>query len=495
MRKRLVGWMISAAMVSGAAFAQESGEHAVQFESSEDGTTQPYRLYVPSAVANQTSLPLVVVLHGWGVDEIAWFKFTRVKRIAEEFGFVVAAPYARGNWWYRGPAERDVVEVVDDVRKRVHIDPDRIYLAGHSMGGWGTWWIASRHPDLFSAIAPMSGFDPQEFVLNCVNLAPSVIHDQLDDIVPVRFSRLPVQRMAELGISHQYREEIGYGHASRMIGDNLPRVFEWFRAHPRVGRPQRCAIATRVGHRNRWLVLLKTETWPKLARLDAVAEKNGPLRITAENVANFALHLSELPTSSGMPLRIAIGDWQTTLSATKGWAVFEAHPPTASRKRAGPKQWSIAYQHTLPQQAPVPEIRGKIGTRLREAHANGTLASAIAEILRVYFHAEVCVLDSDKIRVAAGELTTQKLLDAWVHPVERLARIQLTREEILGLNESISKGKPLVVPPAESLPRRRKLTVILPTLLAAQIPDWEKRAEIVSDSLNETLCELATRGR
>ncbi|MCX7625869.1 MAG: hypothetical protein N2Z21_06620, partial [Candidatus Sumerlaeaceae bacterium] len=74
------------------------GEHGLQFVSTDDGTTQPYRLFIPQSISETSqALPLVVVLHGWGVDEFAWFKFTPVKRIAEEFGYVVAAPYARGN--------------------------------------------------------------------------------------------------------------------------------------------------------------------------------------------------------------------------------------------------------------------------------------------------------------------------------------------------------------------------------------------------------------
>ncbi|MGC8841165.1 MAG: alpha/beta fold hydrolase, partial [Candidatus Sumerlaeaceae bacterium] len=151
------------------------GEYGREFTSSDDGTTQPYRLYVPAAI-NETSqaLPLVVVLHGWGVDEFAWFKFTPVRRVADEFGFVVAAPYARGNWWYRGSAERDVLDMIRDVRKALRIDPRRIYLAGHSMGGWGTWYIGLRHPELFAAIAPMAGFDPAELVVAAANLSPFV---------------------------------------------------------------------------------------------------------------------------------------------------------------------------------------------------------------------------------------------------------------------------------------------------------------------------------
>ncbi len=81
--------------------------------------------------------------------------------------------------------------------------------------------------------------------------------------------------MAELGISHQYRQEIGYGHASRMIGENLPRVFEVVSGASSggVGRsdvPSPHASDSAIGGS---ALLAKTETWPKLARLDAVPLK------------------------------------------------------------------------------------------------------------------------------------------------------------------------------------------------------------------------------
>jgi predicted peptidase len=36
------------------------------------------------------------------------------------------------------------------------VDPSRVYLTGHSMGGFGTWYLAYQHPEKFAAIAPMS---------------------------------------------------------------------------------------------------------------------------------------------------------------------------------------------------------------------------------------------------------------------------------------------------------------------------------------------------
>src|SRR3954466_13313939 len=53
-------------------------------------------------------------------------------------------------------SEQDVMNVLEIVRKEYNVDPDRIYLLGHSMGGGGTWHIGIKHPDLWAALAPIS---------------------------------------------------------------------------------------------------------------------------------------------------------------------------------------------------------------------------------------------------------------------------------------------------------------------------------------------------
>ena len=44
------------------------------------------------------------------------------------------------------------MDVVAEVKRDYNIDPDRIYLTGHSMGGFGTWSVAIDHPDVLPAL-------------------------------------------------------------------------------------------------------------------------------------------------------------------------------------------------------------------------------------------------------------------------------------------------------------------------------------------------------
>jgi poly(3-hydroxybutyrate) depolymerase len=463
------------------------GEHGMSIVSSTDGTTQPYRLFVPSrAVQTSAPLPLVVVLHGWGVDEYAWFKFTPVKRFADQFGFVIAAPYARGNWWYRGPAEQDVLDVIENVKKALPIDERRVYLAGHSMGGWGTWWIGLRHPDLFAAIAPMAGFDPREFAAGAVNLDPSVIHDIPDPIVPVEQSRAPVAVMAARGISHVYREEVGYGHASRMIGDNLPRVFEWFTHHSREDKPRRVSLASRLpGASVRWLLLVETERWPRPALIDAWVDADGVLVVRQENVRAFALHVGDLPASASLPLKVRIDKQELAAERSTAWLQI-----CRERKNGN---WALSESTDKPAIAPLPSLKGAVAQELAAAQAEDRLATACAEILRKHFAADACVVDADKIRVARGTLTVEKLLDAWVYPEDRLVAAKINPQTLQGISEVISKGKALVIPAEVTNSKRKLVNVILPQAVANQLHLSSDKVKPAGDlTIGELLAKLAT---
>lgn len=50
-----------------------------------------------------------------------------------------------------------VMDLIEIMKRTYNIDTNRIYLAGHSMGGYGTWHIGTLHSDVFAAISPMAG--------------------------------------------------------------------------------------------------------------------------------------------------------------------------------------------------------------------------------------------------------------------------------------------------------------------------------------------------
>ncbi len=135
------------------------------------GRLQWYGMHVPKRYTRSGARwPLIVYLHGFtGRPDEAFHNPVGLIDEADRRGYIVATPLGRGDYFYRGPGDLDVLEVIRDVQRRYRVDRDRIYLMGHSMGGYGTNNVATRHPDLFAAVAPAQGTDS-------IELAPNLRH-------------------------------------------------------------------------------------------------------------------------------------------------------------------------------------------------------------------------------------------------------------------------------------------------------------------------------
>ncbi len=302
------------------------GDYALTVVSRADGSAQPYRFFVPRAAREGRPLPLLVVLHGKGVDHNAWFDLTPVKEVADRYGYLVAAPNGRGDRYYDGPGEQDVLDVIDDVAGRCPIDADRVYLTGHSMGGWGTWHLGLRHPDRFAAIAPLSGLaPPPDRLPNARHLAAFIIHDTDDEVVAVSQSRGPAARLSELGISFQYREESGFGHRSALIGANLPRMLEWFNAHPRVHRPDRVTFVAAPGDPlgAYWITSMTPADQQAPGSVDARLHADGRLNVNVESVRRLEIDLDGLPTAAPPRLEILVNGRSVTRIDRRGRVVLQ----------------------------------------------------------------------------------------------------------------------------------------------------------------------------
>lgn len=120
--------------------------------------------YAPKSVdlAAARRLPVVVVGHGGNsamsadyARRAALSMLDAWKGAAEEHGFLLAAPTTRYGW---GPTGYSLVlSALRDLRRHYPVDPDRVFLTGHSMGGHLTYRAALTMADRWAAVAPMSG--------------------------------------------------------------------------------------------------------------------------------------------------------------------------------------------------------------------------------------------------------------------------------------------------------------------------------------------------
>lgn len=153
---------------------------------------------------------------------------------------------------YQGVAEKDVLDVLDDVKRRFRIDEDRVYLTGLSMGGGGTLWLGLSRPDVWAAIAPVCPAPPagtQERAPNALNIPVRVFHGAADPVVSPEGVRAWVSRFQELGTDVTYEEYPGVGHNSWENAYADGRIFGWFGQFRREGFPERVRfVSDRYAH-------------------------------------------------------------------------------------------------------------------------------------------------------------------------------------------------------------------------------------------------------
>ncbi len=199
--------------------------------SAADGSGQPFAIRVPADLDANVAAPLYVSLHGMT---------TRPRPDANAVvkgQMIWVNPWGRGDLGYCGLGENDVLEVIRCVRQMYNIDANRIYLGGTSMGGFGTWEMACRHPDLFAAVSPNCGGGAELPLENLRNVPLFNQHGMADWSVSIDLSRVAVARLADLGYCVVHKEYPGGDHNYRPTYN----VTSWML---QFARPQRPACVT-----------------------------------------------------------------------------------------------------------------------------------------------------------------------------------------------------------------------------------------------------------
>lgn len=121
-----------------------------------------YTLFVPDSYDPFQASPLLIALHGGGKGpnglvgsgDLALTLYSREIRNRD---YIVVCPTAQAAPWAERINDRLLMNLLDEIRALFNIDENRIYLTGHSMGGYGTWHFGPKYCDTWAAIGPMSG--------------------------------------------------------------------------------------------------------------------------------------------------------------------------------------------------------------------------------------------------------------------------------------------------------------------------------------------------
>ena len=215
------------------------------------GKTLSYQLHKPKDYDAAKKYPLVVFLHGSGErgsDNAQQLKHGGPVFVTKEAqkkypAFVVFPQCPKESSWAKlsftdkekkvqmaeQPTEpaRLVMELIAKMEKENSIDPNRIYLGGLSMGGYGTWDLLARYPNRFAAAVPICGGGDPTKAASFKEVPIRVFHAVDDPAVPVERSREMVKALKDAGGSPKYSEYDHGGHASWDIAFAEPDFLSW----------------------------------------------------------------------------------------------------------------------------------------------------------------------------------------------------------------------------------------------------------------------------
>lgn len=206
-----------------------------------------YLLYLPADYQKdqEKTWPTIIFLHGSGergsnVEKVAVHgppQFLKEEKDLPLKQFIVVSPQCPANKRWM-PFELNAF--LDDIIAKYHVDKDRIYLTGLSMGGYGTWQWAEENSNRFAAIAPMSGGGntSPNALRGLRNMPIWDFHGGADTTVPPEQSREMVEALKKIGNTEvKYTEYPGVGHDCWAEPYGTPELYDWFLQHKLSDRP------------------------------------------------------------------------------------------------------------------------------------------------------------------------------------------------------------------------------------------------------------------
>ncbi len=216
-----------------------------------DGREYAYQVFVPERWSPREEWPVILFLHGAGERGSDGEAQTRVgigpaiRADRNRFPAIVVMPQCRdGVWWNDPTMERVVLATLERTIEEYNGDPDRLYLTGISMGGYGTFYFGSKYPQKFAALVAIcggvvppfrgrldneqTGGNPYAEVARKIGQTPVwIFHGSSDPVVPVSESRRMRDELEKLSIHVKYTEYEGVGHNSWDRAYAEPGLFGW----------------------------------------------------------------------------------------------------------------------------------------------------------------------------------------------------------------------------------------------------------------------------
>jgi len=276
-----------------------------------DQSTHKYAIFLPADYQQQAKKkwPVILFLHGSGEVGSDGVQQTTVglppfiARERRTFQFVTIMPQAQTRW-FRGKDEAAIWLILEKELQSLNVDRDRVYITGLSMGGFATWELICKRPDVFAAAVPVCGNGNPAIVSNAKRLPIWAFHGAKDKAVPVAGSRKPVEALRLLGAEPIYTE---YANDEHFIWDKVyrtERLYSWLLMHKRQPPPNSfdyimLAPTAQVW----WLSLVAGPVVDgQLPRAAVSVAKGGQVNLSTAGVKAWAIASSGEPLQPGMEI-------------------------------------------------------------------------------------------------------------------------------------------------------------------------------------------------
>jgi len=221
---------------------EQEGQHVQTFEKEITKTLScKYLLFLPEGYGKeQKRWPLMLFLHGAGErgDDLNKVKVHGPPKIVEtrkDFPFIVVSPQCPEDDWWTKKTEV-LINLLDDIIARYDIDTERVYLTGLSMGGYGSWALASEYPGRFAAVVPICGGGNRIMSIFLKDMPIWAFHGGKDSVVPVEESKELVEAINARGGNAKLTIYPDANHDSWTETYNNQEVYDWLLKHRRVSQ-------------------------------------------------------------------------------------------------------------------------------------------------------------------------------------------------------------------------------------------------------------------
>jgi predicted peptidase len=197
-----------------------------------------YLLYLPAGYTRDvvSRWPLILFLHGSEErgDNPGLVKEYGIPAMLDnrrDFPFIVVSPQCPPDKRW---SPEWIKKILAEVEAGFRVDENRVYLTGFSMGGYGTWDTAVAYPELFAAIAPVSGGGDELKASRLKDMPIWAFHGAKDVNVPVKESVSMVQAVKPYGGEVKLTIYPQLAHDVWTVTYQNEELYEWFLAHAKV---------------------------------------------------------------------------------------------------------------------------------------------------------------------------------------------------------------------------------------------------------------------